>query len=240
MTSAASPSSIEQTIDETRLVIDELGNVRLAEVVAELPNDIETIEPALEAQTRPGSPDSRNASKQRRGGLWEDTPGGCVMGQWLNNPLTYVLALAVGDLIVRGLFWLRDVHNAKEGWEAVLLLIQPSVTSGSPLKLTATGERMAESIQARQWAAQPAIRRVPVDPGDERRGGAVRLRIRCPLRARSVGATGRTSETNRSILNVYPPAPSISHRPTAVDTNVLLDVFLAQGSLKLPTLNSQV
>lgn len=28
--------SIEQTIDETRLVIDELGNVRLAEVVAEL------------------------------------------------------------------------------------------------------------------------------------------------------------------------------------------------------------
>ena len=29
-------ASIEQTIDETRLVIDELGNVRLAEVVAEL------------------------------------------------------------------------------------------------------------------------------------------------------------------------------------------------------------
>ena len=34
-------ASIEQTIDETRLVIDELGNVRLAEVVAEL-REVET------------------------------------------------------------------------------------------------------------------------------------------------------------------------------------------------------
>ena len=64
--------------------------MRLAEVVAELPNDIETIEPALEAQTRPGSPDSRNASSNGAAVYGRIPPGGCVMGQWLNNPLTYV------------------------------------------------------------------------------------------------------------------------------------------------------
>ena len=90
------------------------------------------------------------------------------MGEWLNNPLTYVLALAVGGLIVRGLFWLRDVHNAKEGWGAIVTEIRADikeifkrlpplpapVSASSPLTLTLTefGRKMSESMDATTWA----------------------------------------------------------------------------------------
>ena len=88
------------------------------------------------------------------------------MSEWLNNPLTYVLALAVGGLIIRGLFWLRDVHNAKEGWGAIVTEIRADikeifkrlpplpapVSASSPLKLTEFGRKMSESMDATAWA----------------------------------------------------------------------------------------
>ena len=92
------------------------------------------------------------------------------MREWLTNPLTYVLALAVGTALVKGLFWLRDVHNAKQGWGAIvdeirkdikdiLLRLPPtpaSVTSGSPLRLTDFGRKMAVNMDAQAWATDLA------------------------------------------------------------------------------------
>ena len=96
------------------------------------------------------------------------------MRDWLTNPLTYVLALAVGGALVKGLFWLRDVHNAKQGWGAVvdeiradiknILLRLPStpapVESGSPLQLTDFGRKMATAMDASAWATTlaPSLR----------------------------------------------------------------------------------
>ncbi len=88
------------------------------------------------------------------------------MMEWLNNPATYLAAVAVGAAVVKALFWLRDVHNAKEGWGAVvgeiradikniLLRLPPTpvpVESGSPLQLTDFGREMAKSMDASSWA----------------------------------------------------------------------------------------
>ena len=89
------------------------------------------------------------------------------MRDWLTNPLTYVLAFAAGGAIVTGLFWLRQVHRAQQGWgevvgeirkdiKDILLRLPPTpapVTSGSPLQLTDFGRQMAMSMDAHSWAA---------------------------------------------------------------------------------------
>ena len=75
------------------------------------------------------------------------------------NPLWILVALAVLGSIVKGLFWLRDVHNMKEGWQAfakeirgdikkILERIPPPKTleSASPLRLSEIGEKIHPEI----------------------------------------------------------------------------------------------
>lgn len=91
------------------------------------------------------------------------------MAQWLDNPLTYIVAVTVGGLLVKGLFWLRDVHHVKNGWQAftqeirddikqILLRLPPPrpIESGSPARLTDYGLKMAEFLRAKDWAASVA------------------------------------------------------------------------------------
>ena len=85
------------------------------------------------------------------------------MTELLSNPATYIVVLAVGAALVKGLFWLRDVHHVKNGWHTftkeiredikkILLIIRTPVASGSPLQLTDFGEQISSKLEARNWA----------------------------------------------------------------------------------------
>ena len=96
------------------------------------------------------------------------------MTDWLKNPVTYLLAIAVGTLVINALFWLRDVHLLKQSWNAfrakvekdigelrdgintLLARSQGPVSSQSPVRLTDLGEKMATFLQASEWAANTA------------------------------------------------------------------------------------
>ena len=85
------------------------------------------------------------------------------------NPLWILVALTVLGLAVKGLFWLRDVHNMKEGWQTfakeirddikkILERIPPPKTleSASPLRLSEIGEKISKSMNAAAWATRVA------------------------------------------------------------------------------------
>lgn len=85
------------------------------------------------------------------------------------NPLWILVALTVLGLAVKGLFWLRDVHNMKEGWQTfakeirddikkILERIPPPTTleSASPLRLSEIGEKISKSMNAAAWATRVA------------------------------------------------------------------------------------
>ncbi len=85
------------------------------------------------------------------------------------NPLWILVALAVFGSIVKGLFWLRDVHNMKEGWQAfakeirddikkIFERIPPPITleAASPLRLSELGKTISKSLNAAEWAAKVA------------------------------------------------------------------------------------
>ena len=95
----------------------------------------------------------------------------------INNPLWILVTIAVGGALVKGLFWLRDVHTAKESWarftaetfpafakeirgriDQIIERIPPPKTlaSASPLRLSPLGEKVAESLNAGDWASRVA------------------------------------------------------------------------------------
>ncbi len=97
------------------------------------------------------------------------------MARWLYNPLTYIALLTLVGLVVKGLFWLRDVHNMKSGWQTfteeiredlkeirqdikqIFLRLPPrAIESASPVRLTDYGSKMAEFLLAKDWAASVA------------------------------------------------------------------------------------
>ena len=79
------------------------------------------------------------------------------MAQWLDNPLTYIVAVTVGGLLVKGLFWLRDVHHVKNGWQAFTQEIRDDIKQ-ILLRLPPPRpiEKMAEFLRAKDWAASVA------------------------------------------------------------------------------------
>ena len=86
------------------------------------------------------------------------------------NPLWILVALAVGTAIVKGLFWLRDVHTAKQGWadvteeirkdiKRIFHLLRSPVSGDSPLRLNTFGRDIAAKFGvggAEAWAAHLA------------------------------------------------------------------------------------
>ena len=78
------------------------------------------------------------------------------------NPLWILVALAVSGSVVKGLFWLRDVHNMKVGWQAFAKEIRDDIKkiferiplpktleAAGPLRLSELGVCAAEK-QMRQ------------------------------------------------------------------------------------------
>ena len=94
------------------------------------------------------------------------------------NPLWIIVIVAVGGALIKGLFWLRDVHTAKDGWtrftteqfpafakeirgriDQIFERLPPTpagVAPGSPLRLTGFGEEMSANMNAQDWAAELA------------------------------------------------------------------------------------
>lgn len=96
------------------------------------------------------------------------------------NPVWILVALAVAGAIGKGLFWLRDVHNVKNGWgtlaedirndlKEILARLPPQqlVESASPLRLSKRGEEVSESMNAAEWAAQLAPNLAPEVAGKQ-------------------------------------------------------------------------
>ena len=86
------------------------------------------------------------------------------------NPLWILVGLTVLGLVVKGLFWLRDVHTAKQSWvkfttetfpefvKEVFLRLpdKPEIAHSSPSQLTEVGEELAAFLRAKEWAIQTA------------------------------------------------------------------------------------
>ena len=96
------------------------------------------------------------------------------------NPLWILVGLTVLGLAVKGLFWLRDVHIAKEGWSKFTTETFPAfadeireirgridqlferipqpktLSTASPVSLNELGRRVAESLDTQTWAARVA------------------------------------------------------------------------------------
>ena len=94
------------------------------------------------------------------------------------NPLWILVVLTLLGLVVKGLFWLRDVQTMKTGWAQFttktfpdfaqeirndikeifrrLPLAPAGVKEGSPLTLTDFGQKMSENMDARAWAEELA------------------------------------------------------------------------------------
>ena len=98
------------------------------------------------------------------------------------NPLWIIVGLTVVGAIVKGLFWIRDVTTAKDGWarftkdsfpefakeirddlrqvrdqvNQILLRVSKTIENGSPIRLSSLGEKIAIAIDAKTWVARIA------------------------------------------------------------------------------------
>ena len=108
----------------------------------------------------------------------------------INNPLWILVVLGVGGAVVRGLFWLRDVQTMKTGWAQFTTKTFPdfaqeirndirglqdeikriferlpenprTLRSDSPARLSEYGQKIADSLRAKEWATSTATPILP-------------------------------------------------------------------------------
>ena len=97
------------------------------------------------------------------------------MSDWLSNPVTYILALAVGTAIVKILWWIRDVTRGEKDFRVFVKEIKddmktirehitdifkrlpdPVIAGASPFQLTDLGRKLSAELGAEEWAANLA------------------------------------------------------------------------------------